>query len=230
MKLVISKIAFIVLALLGSACIYSEANDLKNVAESDSSLEESTKYKSKTITWEGFGTGLSWWANNLGNDVDGTDLFTNLLFSTNTKQPVKVGETEYKMPGLGLNLARMDLGSTGDLIKLRDEYKRLQEGKELGLERRDKCGNKTEVYPYDDPKDEDEDENDDNHDIARPRPRYWGSGATTARADDGGGGNDDTMEVYGDDDTVENRDEDEDNEDLDEGEDPTKTRRRHEDD
>ncbi|MFJ3791395.1 glycoside hydrolase [Kitasatospora sp. NPDC090091] len=54
--------------------------------------------------WEGWGTSLGWWANNLGPREDLADLF----FTRNT---VPFGGRQ--LPGLGLNIVRYDAGASG---------------------------------------------------------------------------------------------------------------------
>ncbi len=53
-------------------------------------------------TWEGWGTSLAWWANVFGNRNDFADLF----FTTNS-----VTYNGTTLPGLGLNIARYNLGA-----------------------------------------------------------------------------------------------------------------------
>ena len=52
--------------------------------------------------WEGWGTSLAWWANLFGNRDDFADIF----FTTNT-----VSYNGTALPGLGLNIARYNLGA-----------------------------------------------------------------------------------------------------------------------
>ena len=133
-------IASIAVSILTNACTFSEGSDSSYVAGTNSSIEEeSTEFRSKTITWEGFGTGLSWWANNLGNVKASRELFTDLLFNSEPVEGVAVGRNKYSLPGLGLNMARLDIGATGKL-----KHKLEHEGQE-----RETCGDKTEVYPQD---------------------------------------------------------------------------------
>ncbi|MFD0203155.1 MULTISPECIES: beta-1,6-galactanase [Saccharothrix] len=54
-------------------------------------------------TWEGWGTSLAWWANVFGDRDDFADLF----FTTKT-----VTYNGVAMPGLGLNIARYNLGAS----------------------------------------------------------------------------------------------------------------------
>lgn len=55
-------------------------------------------------TWEGWGTSLAWWANVFGDRTDFADLFFT------TGQVPYGGRT---LPGLGLNIARYNLGACG---------------------------------------------------------------------------------------------------------------------
>ncbi|MFE6867164.1 glycoside hydrolase [Kitasatospora sp. NPDC057692] len=55
-------------------------------------------------TWEGWGTSLSWWANQLGPQTDLADV----LFSRNTVQ--FLGQA---VPGLGMNVVRYNAGGSG---------------------------------------------------------------------------------------------------------------------
>src|SRR5215510_375126 len=52
--------------------------------------------------WEGWGTSLAWWANVFGDRDDLADLF----FTTGT-----VSYSGASLPGLGLNIARYNLGA-----------------------------------------------------------------------------------------------------------------------
>ena len=141
MKQVKNIIAFIAASISISACILSEGTYSSYDAGTDSSTEEATtEFHSKIIKWDGFGTGLSWWANNLGNDEKSRKLFTSLLFKSEVVNSVQVGTKTYSLPGLGLNLARLDIGATGKL-----KHKLIKEKDED----RETCGDKTEAYPQD---------------------------------------------------------------------------------
>jgi galactan endo-1,6-beta-galactosidase len=55
-------------------------------------------------TWEGWGVSLCWWANVFGNRTD----IANLLFTTNR---VTLSGQSQSLPGLGLNIARYNVGA-----------------------------------------------------------------------------------------------------------------------
>lgn len=57
--------------------------------------------------WEGFGAGLSWWANAVGNSPY-ESTYTNLFFGTASVQFMGAS-----VPGLGLNLVRYNIGGGG---------------------------------------------------------------------------------------------------------------------
>jgi len=58
--------------------------------------------RAPSVIWQGWGTALAWWANELGDRDD----LANLLFTTGTVQ--LLGQS---LPGLGLNIARYNLGA-----------------------------------------------------------------------------------------------------------------------
>jgi hypothetical protein len=68
-------------------------------ADTTVAIDPATSYG----TWEGWGTSLAWWANVFGDRDD----FANLFFTTNT---VSYGGAS--LPGLGLNIARYNLGAS----------------------------------------------------------------------------------------------------------------------
>ncbi|MGW6734924.1 beta-1,6-galactanase [Streptomyces sp. NPDC055013] len=80
-------------ALLGSALATGTAH-----ADATIAVNPGTSYG----TWEGWGTSLAWWANVFGNRNDFADLF----FTTNS-----VTYNGTTLPGLGLNIARYNLGA-----------------------------------------------------------------------------------------------------------------------
>ncbi|MEV6998893.1 beta-1,6-galactanase [Streptomyces sp. NPDC093982] len=80
-------------ALLGSALATGTAH-----ADATIAVNPGTSYG----TWEGWGTSLAWWANVFGNRNDFADLF----FTTNS-----VTYNGTPLPGLGLNIARYNLGA-----------------------------------------------------------------------------------------------------------------------
>ncbi|MFJ4617865.1 beta-1,6-galactanase [Streptomyces sp. NPDC088812] len=80
-------------ALLGSALATGTAH-----ADATIAVTPSTTYG----TWEGWGTSLAWWANVFGARNDFADLF----FTTNS-----VSYGGRTLPGLGLNIARYNLGA-----------------------------------------------------------------------------------------------------------------------
>ncbi|MFF5479866.1 glycoside hydrolase [Streptomyces sp. NPDC012935] len=80
-------------ALLGSALATGTAH-----ADATIAVNPGTSYG----TWEGWGTSLAWWANVFGNRNDFADLF----FTTNS-----VTYNGTALPGLGLNIARYNLGA-----------------------------------------------------------------------------------------------------------------------
>ncbi|MEJ8669489.1 beta-1,6-galactanase [Streptomyces sp. MS1.AVA.1] len=80
-------------ALLGSALATGTAH-----ADATIAVNPGTSYG----TWEGWGTSLAWWANAFGNRNDFADLF----FTTNS-----VTYNGTTLPGLGLNIARYNLGA-----------------------------------------------------------------------------------------------------------------------
>ena len=62
--------------------------------------------------WEGFGTSLCWLGAAIGNTRN-TDLVADLLFTLSKSIHVPdLGETAH-LPGLGLNLARYNIGGSG---------------------------------------------------------------------------------------------------------------------
>ena len=79
-------------ALLGSALATGTAR-----ADSSITVTPGTSYGS----WEGWGTSLAWWANVFGDRDDFADIF----FTTNS-----VTYNGKSLPGLGLNIARYNLG------------------------------------------------------------------------------------------------------------------------
>lgn len=79
-------------ALLGSALATGTAR-----ADSSITVSPGTSYGS----WEGWGTSLAWWANVFGDRDDFADIF----FTTNS-----VTYNGKSLPGLGLNIARYNLG------------------------------------------------------------------------------------------------------------------------
>lgn len=80
-------------ALFGSALATGTAH-----ADATISVNPSTTYG----TWEGWGTSLAWWANVFGARDDFADIFFT------TKSVSYNGKT---LPGLGLNIARYNLGA-----------------------------------------------------------------------------------------------------------------------
>ncbi|MFJ7078099.1 beta-1,6-galactanase [Streptomyces sp. NPDC098781] len=80
-------------ALLGSALATGTAH-----ADATIAVNPGTSYG----TWEGWGTSLAWWANVFGNRNDFADLF----FTTSS-----VTYNGTTLPGLGLNIARYNLGA-----------------------------------------------------------------------------------------------------------------------
>lgn len=80
-------------AVLGSALASGTAH-----ADATIAVNPGTSYG----TWEGWGTSLAWWANVFGNRNDFADLF----FTTNS-----VTYNGTTLPGLGLNIARYNLGA-----------------------------------------------------------------------------------------------------------------------
>ncbi|MFJ4966682.1 glycoside hydrolase [Streptomyces sp. NPDC088729] len=67
-------------------------------------------------TWEGWGTSLAWWAKVFGGDPVHADLFADLFFTD--KSVTYRGKT---LPGLGLTLARYNLGACGwNTVRLAD--------------------------------------------------------------------------------------------------------------
>ena len=79
-------------ALLGSALATGTAR-----ADSSITVTPGTSYGS----WEGWGTSLAWWANVFGDRDDFADIFFT------TKSVTYNGKS---LPGLGLNIARYNLG------------------------------------------------------------------------------------------------------------------------
>src|SRR3954468_11723613 len=78
--------------LLGTALATGTAR-----ADATIAVNPATKYG----TWEGWGTSLAWWANVFGARDDFADIFFT------TKSVTYSGRT---LPGLGLNIARYNLG------------------------------------------------------------------------------------------------------------------------
>jgi galactan endo-1,6-beta-galactosidase len=61
------------------------------------------------VTWEGFGASLAWWANQFGARDDLADT----AFTTRTVRLATDSGT-YNVPGLGLNIARYNIGGTSN--------------------------------------------------------------------------------------------------------------------
>lgn len=61
-------------------------------------------------TWQGFGTSLSWWANIYGDRDDLADIFFTLNNVTYHSKDPSVQQKTLILPGLGLNIARYNLG------------------------------------------------------------------------------------------------------------------------
>ncbi|MBD0841857.1 glycoside hydrolase [Streptomyces sp. TRM68416] len=80
-------------AVLGSALATGTAH-----ADATITVDPGTRYG----TWEGWGTSLAWWGNVFGNRDDFADLF----FTTKS-----VTYNGTSLPGLGLNIARYNLGA-----------------------------------------------------------------------------------------------------------------------
>jgi len=59
-------------------------------------------------TWDGFGTSLSWWANVFGDRADIADALFTL------EDSVAINGSSTPVPGLGFNVARYNLGASGD--------------------------------------------------------------------------------------------------------------------
>ena len=81
-----------------AAAVAATALGAKAVADQTISVDPATSYGA----WEGWGTSLAWWANVFGDRDD----FADLWFTT--KSVTYDGTT---LPGLGLNIARYNLGA-----------------------------------------------------------------------------------------------------------------------
>jgi galactan endo-1,6-beta-galactosidase len=81
-----------------AAAVAATALGAKAVADQTISVDPATSYGA----WEGWGTSLAWWANVFGDRDD----FADLWFTT--KSVTYNGTT---LPGLGLNIARYNLGA-----------------------------------------------------------------------------------------------------------------------
>lgn len=61
--------------------------------------------------WDGWGCSLAWWANGVGRSAYEV-LYADLMFTQNTRE-VPIGGTSWKLPGLGINIVRYNVGGCG---------------------------------------------------------------------------------------------------------------------
>ncbi|TMW60691.1 hypothetical protein Poli38472_000733 [Pythium oligandrum] len=66
--------------------------------------------KDTMVTWEGWGTSLCWWANVFGEREDVADVFFTL------KDSVSIKDGPANLPALGFNIARYNIGGSGNNV------------------------------------------------------------------------------------------------------------------